>query len=313
MSVLIILFLGCFVYFVWESFQYVPDIRLKFVVTKARAYIQMLPNTTNSSSGSLQQDQVVYIHWEQQYNLRILVIVYNRAPSLLRLLKSLNEAEYFNDSVKLEVWIDRSANGSVDTATLTCAKDFVFRHGVYQVITHPKHVGIFGQWLSTWRIWRNNSEIVVILEDDLTVSPYFYKFLKLAHEKYDGNPNINGYALQSVSIKHGTNSKGFIHGPRDDPVFLYPVIGTWGFSPNTKNWADFIDWFSVKYRERDFHPYVPGNVVTVWYKTFQQSGKASEIWSIWHIYYAWQKQEYTLYTNFEGNSISTNYTTYCHT
>lgn len=297
----IVLCIGFFISISWDRLLYEPAPRISFTLNEEREYVQLLPNTVNLSSIT-SEARKVYARWDQQYDLRIIVIVYNRAQSMLRLLNSLNSAKYFNDRVKLEVWIDRSFNGSVDPITLDKAEKFEFYHGEYEVIIHPEHVGIIGQWLSTWRVWEKSTEIAVILEDDLTVSPYFYKYLKLVHEKYDNNPKVNGYALQGVSIKHSLNSPGILVGPKDDVVFLYPVIGTWGFSPSARNWVQFIDWFNTMYRERAFEPYVYGNVVTLWYKEFQRDQKTGGIWSIWHIYFAWKQEEFTLYSNFEGRS-----------
>ena len=233
-------------------------------------------------------------------DLRIIVIVFNRAKSMLRLLDSLNFAEYGDDSVKVEVWFDRSLDGLVDQITLETANSFVFKHGNYSVYTHDKHVGIYGQWLSTWVPCIDSSEIAVILEDDLTVSPLFYKYLKLVHKKYDHSREINGYSLQGISIKHGGSGTSRLAVPLANTVFLYPVLGTWGFSPNTRNWVTFLNWFSKAYANETFQPYVPGNIVTKWYKALQKQGKAGGVWSIWHIYHAWKAKEYTLYSNFEG-------------
>ncbi|WAR31059.1 hypothetical protein MAR_033601 [Mya arenaria] len=136
-----------------------------------------------------------------KYDLRILVIVYNRAQSMLRLLNSIKEANFDGDNVKLEVWIDRSKAGVVDTLTGKTAEEFVFMHGHYEVLKHSQHVGIYGQWFATWKPRANSSEIAMILEVDLT-------------------------------------------------------------------------------------PYVVGNVVTVWYKTFQAQGRADREHSIFHIYHS---------------------------
>ena len=250
------------------------------------------PNETEASRNIYRREQV---------DLRIVVLVYKRASSLKRLMGSLNYALYDGDKVIVEVWIDRSKIGVIDDETFQTATNFTFRHGRYFVNCHSAHVGIFGQWLYAWKSEPNSSEIVLILEDDLTVSPYFYRWLKLVHKKYDGAENINGYTLQGVSIKHSGES-GMIDVSKDNTVYLYPVIGTWGFSPNKRNWYKFIEWFSNTFPNDNFHPLVPGNVVTDWYRTFLKSGQSETMWSIWHIYYAWMCQEYTVYPNFAGKN-----------
>lgn len=232
------------------------------------------------------------------YALRIIVIVYNRDKSLLRLLNSLNKAFYGSDKVKLEVWIDRSVDGNVSLRTIKTAENFTFIHGHYSVNVHPKHAGIYGQWISTWKPDRKSPEQAVILEDDLTVSPYFYKYLKLVHNTYDNRNDINGYSLQGVSIKHHVHDNSPLAAPNDSIVFLYPVIGTWGFSPNRRNWIKFTDWYNEAIRNSSFQPFVPGNIASKWFQALQKKGKGGSMWSIWHIYYAWKHKEFTLYPNF---------------
>ncbi|XP_045164283.2 uncharacterized protein LOC123528551 [Mercenaria mercenaria] len=244
----------------------------------------------------------------KRYDLRILVIVYNRVHSLLRLLNSLNEAEYGSDYIKLEVWIDREANGNVDRLTLQAANSFTFRYGEYEVLLHPQHVGIYGQWFTTWKPDVNSSEIAVILEDDLTVSKYFWRYLKVVHQKYDKNAIINGYSLQGHSITFSeTHHHAILRGPKDSFVVLFPVLGTWGFSPSTKNWKKFLDWFENQ-DINTFKPYVPGNIATGWYKTLSRQGRANTMWSMWHIYYAWKNNESTLHCNFPDSAgLTTNW------
>ena len=140
----------------------------------------------------------------------------------------------------------------------------------------------------------------LILEDDLTVSPYFYKYLKAVHKKYDTFPEINGYALQGTSIKHHVDDISTLEGPNGSFVFLYPVLGTWGFSPVTSKWILFLDWFNSLGNRTNVDPYVPDNVASKWFKIFREQGKANKMWSIWHIYYAWLNTHYTLYSHFPG-------------
>lgn len=233
----------------------------------------------------------------QQYDLRIIVITYNRPSALLRLLNSLNKAEFNEDQIKLEIWIDRSKAGTFHNETIKTASEFQFMFGICEVIIHPVHVGIQGQWITTWKPLQNTSEIAVILEDDITLSPYFYRYLKLVHRKYDGCPEVNGYALQGISVNHKDGSR-LVAVPESHPVYLYPVLGTWGFSPRAENWNRFTKWYGYVKKNATFNPYVPGSIVTDWYKSHQKRHIEDHMWSIWHVYNAWVNKEYTLYSNF---------------
>ena len=174
--------------------------------------------------------------------LRILVLTFRRERSLARCLASLNAAHYDGERVLLEIHVDRSPDGKVHNETLHTANAFVFKHGPVQVHVKPRHGGVVGQWLNTWRLPSDNSsEIAVFVEDDLTLSPFFARWLRRVHGKYDSYPAINGYALQGESIRHGVGSKpGNLQGPPGHCAFLYPILGSWGFSPKLGPWKDFI-------------------------------------------------------------------------
>lgn len=233
-------------------------------------------------------------------DFRIIVLTYNRPKSLKRLLESLEHAEYYGDKINIEVWIDRSKEGIIDEGTLKVARNFSFSKGQRFVKCHNTHVGIIGQWIDTWNPGSNSSEVAVILEDDLTVSKYFYKWLKLVHRKYDSFWDINGYALQGVSIKH-SGGGGYVEAPKDCLVYRYPTLGTWGFSPNNANWLKFKKWFSEAYTDASFKPFVPNHVATEWYKVFIQTDRAEGMWEMWHIFFAWKNNETSLYSNLGGH------------
>ncbi|KAL3884476.1 hypothetical protein ACJMK2_024615 [Sinanodonta woodiana] len=239
--------------------------------------------------------------FESDVDLSMIVIVYNRAASLQRLLQSLNNAHFYGDNIALHVWIDRSQNGTIDSSTYTVARDFTFKHGQYYVHNQTCHVGIYGQWIGTWYPRNSSSEIAVILEDDLTVSPYFYKWLKVVHNKFDNRPDINGYSLQGISIKHSIHHGGYLNVNKTHKAFLYPILGTWGFSPNNRNWRAFSDWYMMVRGDPSFQPYVEGIHPSVWYRQQLAKGRHDRMWSMWFIYYAWMHKEYTMYSNFKDH------------
>lgn len=229
-------------------------------------------------------------------DLRVIVIVYNRAESVMKCLSTLNDAEYLGDTVHVDVWIDRSTTGTIHEKTYQAVSSFKFLHGTYQVHNHTRHVGLYGQWLQTWQPSEDSKEIGIILEDDVNVSPFFYRYLKAAHKKYDKYPEINGYALQSISIKHAGDA-GHLKAPLGNAVFLYPILGTWGFSPNVKNWINFLKWFKMASKKPNFKPIVPNILPTKWYLMHSGRGPNRRMWSMWHIHYAYINRELTLYSN----------------
>ncbi|XP_036364612.1 uncharacterized protein LOC115218871 isoform X2 [Octopus sinensis] len=233
-----------------------------------------------------------------EVDLRLIVIVYDRAESLKKCLDSLNHVDYLSDTVHIDVWIDRSVSGGIDDLTYVAAQSFIFDHGTYEVHAHTKHVGIYGQWIDTWHPRKDSEEIAVIIEDDVNMSPFFYRYLKAAHKKYKNYGSINGFALQGISIKHGGGT-GYLSAPHGNLVFLYPILGTWAFSPKVNNWRAFVEWFHTNSPNPKFIPRVPNILPTKWYQRGMNRGGNinPKVWSMWHIYYAYLNKEVTLYKN----------------
>jgi len=67
-------------------------------------------------------------------DLRVVVITFNRADSLLKLLRSLDTLVLDADRAALEIWIDRDRNGGdVDQRTLDVASSFSWERGLTRV------------------------------------------------------------------------------------------------------------------------------------------------------------------------------------
>jgi hypothetical protein len=165
-----------------------------------------------------------------------------------------------------------------------------------------RNTGISGQWVDTWRPKENTSEIALILEDDISISPYAYKWLKTVARKYEKEPNVAGYSLQMENIKFFAGAMSPMKGPKNHQVFLYPVLGTWGFAPHPHSWREFQDWLRVMRPHRNkstdrIKPYVDGILPTHWYKQFEEAETSENMWEMWHIKYCELYKKFTVYSN----------------
>ncbi|XP_052083888.1 uncharacterized protein LOC127721250 [Mytilus californianus] len=230
--------------------------------------------------------------------LRIIVLTYNRSKSLKRLFDSLLLTDYQGERVVLDIWVDRSINGEVHNETVQFAKDFQFVHGEKNVYVRGQHAGIINQWLRTWKLSDNPREICVILEDDLTVSPVFYQWLKSVHSTYKDDNKISGFTLQGVgSIYSGPSALENVNVSKKHLTYLYSMPGSWGFSPKLNQWKEFITWWEKMSLDKSFHPLVPNNLATVWYSENRRQGNAQNMWTMWFIYFNWKFHKYVLYPN----------------
>jgi len=188
-----------------------------------------------------------------QYNdkvdLRIIIMTFKRPKSLLTLLNSLNSLELDNQSAVMEIWIDRSRmTNRVHQETVTVASQFQWSRGPTRVHIHKTHVGLYGQWINTWRPPDNSDEeLAMFLEDDLSVSKYAYRWARAVFRAYGertdfAGASLVGYQMEYLSVKPKRNK---LAGPKNHTVFMHKCFGWWGFVPKPVHWKYFQVWISI--------------------------------------------------------------------
>ncbi|KAL8527368.1 hypothetical protein ACS0TY_005287 [Phlomoides rotata] len=242
------------------------------------------------------------------FTLVIKVLTFNRLPSLSRCLNSLSTAHYdINDKVHLHVFIDHflqdSQSGSADLdQRLNISKqilDFVdgfdWKFGDKLVHYRTSNAGLQAQWLEAW--WpTSDHEFAFVVEDDLEVSPLYYRFLKGLIMNYYYNstnfsPSIYGASLQRprfVPGKHG-NKMQLDDGAR---IFLYQLVGTWGQLLFPRPWKEFRMWYDT-HKAKGMKPFLDGMVTNGWYKKLGE-----KIWTPWFIKFIHSRGYFNIYTNF---------------
>ena len=154
-----------------------------------------------------------------------------------------------------------------------------------------EHVGLHGQWIDTWSPKSNTTkEMVLFVEDDIDISPYAYKWLKLVKNKYESLTNLSGFSLKDEDMsKHARKLIG------EDSIFMRRHNLPWGFSPLPGVWKSFQDWYHIVRSDKSFHPYVKEDKVhTSWYRANEHLSKNSTrettMWSQWlHYFTHWHK------------------------
>ena len=237
--------------------------------------------------------------YKDELDFRVIVITYKRSESLRKCLKHVSELDTMGDRVGVDIWLDRSKEGEIDNKTLQVALDFqkTWKNGRACVHKQTKNAYIIGQWVDTWRPREGSHEMALILEDDIDISPFAYRWLKHVNQYFYNTTDVGGYTLQMENLKFVKGKFRPASGPKSDTIFLKHLTHTWGFSPVAKHWRNFQDWFHKQRKDTSFQPYLPYLAINSWYKTFVKKGKADSMWEMWSIYYFIHKDLFTVCSN----------------
>ncbi|KAL3530064.1 hypothetical protein ACH5RR_009386 [Cinchona calisaya] len=177
--------------------------------------------------------------------------------------------------------------------------DFVdgFRWDFGEKFVHYRNlnVGLQSQWLEAW--WpSSDDEFAFVVEDDLEVSPLYFRFLKALILNYYYNqsnfsPVIYGASLQRprfVPGKHGNK----LQLDSESRLFLYQLVGTWGQLLFPRPWKEFRLWYDAN-KTKGIKPILDGMVTTGWYKRMGE-----RIWTPWFIKFIHVHGYFNIYTNF---------------
>ncbi|KAH0993684.1 hypothetical protein GBA52_005167 [Prunus armeniaca] len=233
------------------------------------------------------------------------VLTFNRLESVARCLRSLAAADYLTDKVQLHIYIDHFALGDASSNVgqklqeshriLEFVDGFEWKYGDKLIHYRTANAGLQAQWLEAW--WpSSDNEFAFVVEDDLEVSPLYYKFLRSLIVNYYYNasnyrPYIYGASLQRprfVPGKHGNKIQ------LDDRtrLFLYQLVGTWGQLLFPKPWKEFRLWYD-NHKAKGIKPFLDGMVTTGWYKKIGE-----KIWTPWFIKFIHTRGYFNIYTNF---------------
>ncbi|XP_014672724.1 PREDICTED: uncharacterized protein LOC106813169 [Priapulus caudatus] len=241
------------------------------------------------------------------FHLELVVLTYDRPHSLRRLLDSLEAAEYDGDAVTLRICIDGPRDEGARAAhaeSVDVARRFSFSHGKKLLDVRESNVGAYVQWFDCWRPGEAPHAYGIILEDDLRVSPYFYRWLKPALLTYADNPQVGGVTLQRGTLvaRSGKHRNPLCVGCGDTAAFLYRLLGTWGFAPMPRQWRRFQRWVHEAMKDAEFVPYVRDArlITNAWLRKRHSIMKTMP--AAYTIHYLAKNQLYTVYANLPDNA-----------
>ena len=162
---------------------------------------------------------------------------------------------------KLIISIDNQAPGNYPVRDL--ANRFEWPFGEKEVRYHPEHLGLRRHILKCGDVSLEYGS-VIILEDDLYVSPYFYNYAVKALEFYGGEPRIGGISLYNQPIQEITQ---YPFTPINDPsdVYFLQFPSSLGQVWTADQWSSFRSWYGDG---RDLSSIVmPGYIKNRWPET----------------------------------------------
>ncbi len=218
----------------------------------------------------------------------IIIVGYNRPKSLSRLLKSISEANYENDNIPLIISIDYSEGNE---SIIQIANDFDWPYGEKEVIRHEANLGLRKHVLSCGDL-TNRFESIIMLEDDLYVSPNFYIYAVAALDFSSKKTYLAGVSLYNHPINVHTNE---VFRPIEDGYdnYYFQFASSWGQAWNKNHWNDFKEWYKDN-PEISSSVYIPRNV-TNW---------SEKSWLKYFTVYLIETQKYFLYPKI---SLTTNF------
>jgi hypothetical protein len=270
----------------------------------------------------------VVLNWNQLethdgYRYRIHILTMCRPKSLMRLLRSMQAADYSGHQVAVVFLVDKPNPDASEeihsrwTETLNISRSFRLGPGVlHEVVEHTENHGLISQWIDPWPATDKN-EIMIILEDDIEVSAMWFTYVTKIAERYyrkdedsGGDASLAGFSLQRQhtilgerpDLRYGQSTPESILN-KDDLLYRYQLPSTWGSVWFPHAWSAFVGWIQDLALNRELgkslvvKPCVPTLISNLWWKQ-----KPGSIWSVWIVRFVFERGYYFLYTNLPGDS-----------
>ena len=219
----------------------------------------------------------------------IVAIAYNRPEALNRLLTSI-EAAVYPDGVRPELVISIDKSDSDEVADI--ARKFEYSHGNKVIIEREERMGLRAHVLACGDLAYEYGSIIV-LEDDLFVSPVFYSYAVEALDFTSGDNRVGAVSLYNHLFNvHARVGFTAIDDGYDN--WYLQIASSWGQAYTKEQWRSFREWYEAN-SERDFDdPFVPANV----------AGWSEKSWLKYYIVYLIESGKYCLYPRL---SLTTNF------
>jgi len=167
-----------------------------------------------------------------------------REMALQQLMSSLLRVDYGGDQVHLQVEVDLSVydrDAQVDVNVSSWLATIEWPYGDKSL-----NAGSGDGWIkNVLPRLRSTRDILVILEDDVVVSPVFWLWLRFSQAAFQFRDDVSGVSLQRPAFRALGGASLQQIGPVDRPFMLRLFSGL-GFAPSASRWRDFVAWSSAR-------------------------------------------------------------------
>jgi len=212
-------------------------------------------------------------------NPAIVIVGFNRPRSLKRVLKSLEKADYPNNEVPLIISIDKAADNE---NIKVIADDFNWPFGAKKVVYQKENLGLKRHIVQCMGYALEYGSMI-LLEDDLFVSPDFYNYSIQALEFTAGNEKIGGISLYNHQLNvHKAENFSALEDGFDNWYFQF--ASSWGQAWSANHIETFLAWFNEA-PDLETNKELPDNVLN-W---------SDKSWLKFFISYLIEKDKFFLY------------------
>lgn len=185
----------------------------------------------------------------------IIIAGYNRIECIKRIMTSVEAAYYPVDNVPLVISID---NSGIENEIIDAIKKIGWSHGTITFRTFDERLGLKKHILSCGDL-SEKYDAVIVLEDDLYVSPNYYSYVMQMLDFYENEDRVCGVSLYCHSW-NGYGNYQFLPQKNEYDVFLGQIGVSWGQCWTKGQWKQFKKWYENNKEIEKFDNDIPWTI-----------------------------------------------------
>lgn len=178
-------------------------------------------------------------------NMAVVAVGYNRPDSMSTLLNSIKLVEDIEENLDLIISIDK---GQRQRDIVELSEKFDWQYGEKIIRAFSERQGLRNHIIQCGDL-TEKYDAVIVLEDDLIVSPYFYSYVKQAIEFYKDEDAIAGISLYKHQFHPGVY-RPFEAEHNGYDAYMMQFAQSWGQCWTKKMWNEFKSWY-LKNEKKD--------------------------------------------------------------